>query len=421
MNLELMQLMATREYYDKYHTFINTRSLSKEEHMLFFDMGVWFSTGPGKNKPTVDWGLFRSWFFNTSHPSLKEDIVKIMSAVIDRVVALPTLDTDFAEDLVTGFMAREKLGEIADIAMRGYEGSIAPDFDKIESIIEQYKDKSAAAVKLDSFFVEFDLDKIAFDLTVGGYDWRLHALNESIGQCRKGKLIIVGARPGIGKTSFILSEATFIAPQMEADESVILFNNEEGGDELVARAMETALNKSWEEIEVNLTKATTLYEKALGGDTGRLKVFDKAGLSVSDVERTLKSHKAGLIMINQLWKVKGFYKASSETERQAKLFQWARELAKKYAPVIGVVQLGIEANGKEWPTDADIYLSKTAVQGEADAILLIGCSHKVARKHERYLGVVKVKQAYGPEVDPDMSDGRYTLKFDKLRGRYEAM
>ena len=67
--------------------------------------------------------------------------------------------------------------------------------------------------------------------------------------------------------------------------------------------------------------------------------------STSRIESILKNLIHALIIFDQIDKSTGF-KADRYDLQLKKLYQWAREIAKTYAPVIAVSQAGGTAEGK---------------------------------------------------------------------------
>jgi len=50
-----------------------------------------------------------------------------------------------------------------------------------------------------------------------GLEWRLEELNLSLGPVNKGDLVLVAARPEVGKTTFLTSEISYMLSQTEGD------------------------------------------------------------------------------------------------------------------------------------------------------------------------------------------------------------
>jgi hypothetical protein len=143
-------------------------------------------------------------------------------------------------------------------------------------------------------------------------------------------------------------------------------------------------------------------------------IFDKADASVRDVETLLEENDIGLIVFDQLWKMKGFESEGEGVARQTALFNWGRELCKKHAPVIAVHQADGTAEGVRWINMAHLYGSKTAVQGEADVIITIG--RDPATGDTRYLYVAKNKLGGSNRA---MRNGKYELQILPEIGRFK--
>ena len=113
-------------------------------------------------------------------------------------------------------------------------------------------------------------------------------------------------------------------------------------------------------------------------------------MSKRDIETIVQRYKPGLLVIDQIDKIKGF-KADRDDLMLGAIYQWARELAKEYCPVIGVCQAAATAEGKKWLTSDDIAKSKTEKLAEADFVIGIGKSHDNGHENIRYLHLIKNK------------------------------
>jgi hypothetical protein len=98
-------------------------------------------------------------------------------------------------------------------------------------------------VEKDELFVSADLSAIADRITSSGYEWRLEALNRSLGPLRIGNFIIVAARVEVGKTTFLASEVSYLAQQLPIDRPVVWVNNEEESSVVFFRIVQAALGQ----------------------------------------------------------------------------------------------------------------------------------------------------------------------------------
>ena len=100
------------------------------------------------------------------------------------------------------------------------------------------------------------------------------------------------------------------------------------------------------------------------------------------------------------------------------IYQWAREIAKTYAPVIAVSQASGEAEGKLFLTMDMVDGSKTAKQGEADWILGIG-KEQDNTSRTRYFNIVKNKLIGDEDTMPDLRHGSTQVLIKPEVARYE--
>jgi hypothetical protein len=152
----------------------------------------------------------------------------------------------------------------------------------------------------------------------------------------------------------------------------------------------------------------------------RIKIYDFEDSSrASRIEAILKESNPALIIFDQIDKIKGFKGDRNDLELKA-IYQWAREIAKTYAPVIGVSQAGGEAEGKLWLTMDMVDGSKTAKQGEADWILGIG-KEQDNTSRTRYLNITKNKLLGDSDTLPELRHGSAQVLIKPEIARYEDL
>lgn len=289
--------------------------------------------------------------------------------------------------------------------------------DKLSGIIDKARDMTGATTLSDMYITD-DFEELV-DTTVasGGYEWRIPYMNTTIGRVREGDLVVVGARPETGKTSFVASEVTYLLEQMDDEDECIVFNNEEAGRKLAMRLREAGLGTSSLAMMTDVPKYKAMYDSKFGK---RMHVVHNTQLSTQQCESVLKNHpKAKIIVFNVLPKVqsKG---GNSEVERQHQLFIWARELADKHdAIVVAVIQADGTAEGQKFLNMSQLYYSKTGVQSEADLLILIGKSGDESDDPRlRYITAAKNKLPPTSDTDPENRHPKFEATFDALTGRY---
>lgn len=211
----------------------------------------------------------------------------------------------------------------------------------------------------------------------------------------------------VHNTSLIANEISYMIKQVE--NPVLYCSNEESGERIYFRIAESFFGVDRERLGSNLKKAEEAFVTGTGG---RLKIYEPAGMSIWDIEKTAAMLNPSLIIIDNLDKVYGF-KNERDDLRLGKLYQWARELAKKYAPVIAVCQAGASAEGKKWLQITDIDCSHTSKQKEADWIIGMGISTDAGCDNIRYFNLVKNKFGSGKS--------KFSSKFNSAISRFEEM
>lgn len=249
--------------------------------------------------------------------------------------------------------------------------------------------------------------------TVPGLRWRLDSMNRALGSLREGNFGFFFGRPEIGKSAFILSEGTFMAQQGERPG--IWFDNEEAMDGIQNRIIMATLGKTLPEIEADLDGAQAEYDRLV---RDRFHLFSSGGMTKKFIEERCAYYKPKFIFINQLDKVKGFAADRYDLEMKA-VYQWARELAKEYCPVIGVCQAGGSAENKKYLNMNDVDSSHTAKQGEADWILGIGSSSDSGSPYIRYFSLIKNKLPGDADGDPQQRHGRWSALIVPNISRYK--
>jgi hypothetical protein len=103
------------------------------------------------------------------------------------------------------------------------------------------------------------------------------------------------------------------------------------------------------------------------------------------------------------------------------IYQWARELAKTYCPVVGVCQADGTAEGERWLHMGHVANAKTAKQAEADFILGIGKTHEQGFEFIRYINISKNKLSGDDDSDRVNRHPKIEVLIKPEIGRYEDL
>ena len=136
------------------------------------------------------------------------------------------------------------------------------------------------------------------------------------------------------------------------------------------------------------------------------------------VEKVCKQYQPSLVIFDQIDKIHGFTN-DREDLRLGQIYQWARELAKEYCPVIAVCQADGTGEGQKWLTMANVANAKTSKQAEADWIIGIGKIADSGYENLRFLHASKNKLMGDADSVPDLRHGKKEVLINANIARYE--
>lgn len=396
INLIVLKYLLTKKHYLQYRKYIVYKD-HKELKILYELLDLLY-----EKHDVESFSLDEYISFVKVHTD--DDVVALL---LDQLAAASVGDGVLA-DLVDEIYKRAKAMEIAMLAIEVNEGK--KDFTFLMDVL---KSPDEVVVEED-IFVSDDLE-VLYDNNVKkpGLRWRLKTLNEMLGSLRQGDFGFVFARPETGKTTFLASEVSFFAEQVV--QPILWFNNEEQGDKVSIRCIQGALGITQTELFANRTQCAQQYAALTHRN---IKIIDRASIHRRDVEKICEQYKPSLIIFDQIDKIKGF-DADREDLRLGAIYIWARELAKKHAPVIGVCQADGTAEGKQWLTMENVANAKTSKQAEADWILGIGKKNEPGYDLVRYLHLSKNKLTGDEDTIPELRHGRRDVLIDAERARYK--
>ncbi|MCR4777294.1 MAG: replicative DNA helicase [Lachnospiraceae bacterium] len=215
--------------------------------------------------------------------------------------------------------------------------------------------------------------------SVTGVETGFYDLDAMTAGFQKSDLIIVAARPSMGKTAFVLNIAEYAA--VKHDTAVAIFSLEMSKDQLVKRIL--AMNSRVDSQDIrtgNLEDEdwAKLVESAATISRSKLLIDDTPGISVMELRskcRKLKlEHNIGMIIIDYLQLMSGS-KNNGESQQQVisdisrSLKAIAREIN---VPVIALSQLSraVEQRPDKRPMLSDLRESG-AIEQDADVVMFI--------------------------------------------------
>jgi hypothetical protein len=195
---------------------------------------------------------------------------------------------------------------------------------------------------------------------------------------------------------------------------VLWLNNEEQGNKVKLRCYEAHFGKPLSEMAGDLPSYKSQYLADLGQG---IRMVDRAQINRFDVEHICKDLAPSLIIMDQIDKIQGF-DSDREDLRLGYIYQWARELAKLYAPVIAVCQADGSGEGVRWLTMSHVANAKTSKQAEADWILGIGRSNEPGYEDIRYMHLSKNKLLGDADSNPGLRHDKWETLIEPRIARY---
>jgi replicative DNA helicase len=407
IDLDMLKFMSERENYEGYGKVIKKGLCTKESWTLIGDFGRYFEEYPGESVIGDD---FKLWHRVQGHPGWKPEEHQIYGQIISNVTARPPPERGV-------FIAQLDHLRFQSLLKGQLEAVERGDATPSDVLAELEVNKGGSSTHGDEVS-SYSLDDLALhQRSDDGLYWRLEDLNKSIGPIRTGDFTIVGKRPEVGGTSFLCSEMSHMIEQLPDGGRAVIFNNEEAPDKVFTRMVSGALGVDYRTMMSAHNLYQQKYNKWLGDKEWDL-VHDTS-MDLASIHRRLRGKKYDLIGINVLLKVGGTDKKEDHDKFQA-LGEEMRRIAQAYGPVLAIVQADPSAESLRYIPQDRIYKSKTALQGEADILIMIGHDPDNSPLDSRFIHVAKNKIPPAPCCDLTLKHLKGEVKFDIGTGRFES-
>lgn len=408
--LYIIRLFARdREAYETYYTQIKPFNFDVEIIELLTTLDKYYTAYPTHMYVGIE---EYKVYYQTIYPLDKNK--EIILSLIDTIYSIDVSDS-VVKDIIRNLIEKEvslsiieKLTPVVVEHKYGVLPSISDEIVKFENLLTKNVEED--------IFVSSDLAALIQEKEAHStIKWRLHCLQNDLGNIEGGTLGHIFARPETGKTSFLASEATYIARQLREDETLIWCNNEEEKTKVIKRIYSAMLNTTSEQILNRLDEAREIFYKHNGN---KIKLYDNAYLSIEMLRRMIKEYNPRVLIVDQGDKVTFANSSKLDgTARLKELYRMFRELAKEFdIHILTVGQASAEAHGKKWLQDIWMDNSRTGKPGEMDYIIGIGktisdsdgdvedelrylhlCKNKLTGKHSKH--IVKLETTIGRYID----------------------
>jgi len=293
--------------------------------------------------------------------------VEYYGKIVERTATLRRLIEAGARIVSVGYREELTVEDALDTAEKAIldvsQRRTTRDFEKIADVIERFFDQLEFLQQNRGSIVGVPTDYSDLDRLTGGL--------------QKSDLIIIGARPSVGKTAFALGMAYGAAVQH--GRTVGIFSLEMSAEQLVQRllSMETGVDSH----RLRLGMLNDDDWQRVGRAFGRLAeapifIDDSAGMSISEVRskarRLQAEHGLDLVIIDYLQLMSG-RRSENRVQEISEISRGLKGLARELnVPVVALSQLsrGVEARADHRPMLSDLRESGS-IEQDADIVMFI--------------------------------------------------
>lgn len=410
IELSVVKYLLNKDNYTKVRDSIDISDFSKEVHNIIRTIDVYFTTVDDAPDLSVD--DLSNLYFSTNRSK-----VEFYQGVFDSL--RNTEASDYSTTKLIDSLKRTRL--LREASIEAYElaegrGDYQQFLDKLDVLkAGEGELVSSDSNDIDDFVSDDLVEIINASRNTPGLRWRLDSLNKRLGSLRKGNFGFVFARPETGKTTFLSSEVSHMATQVERP--ILWFNNEQVGTEVMLRFYQSALGLD----QINLMRDIEGNRKRFHELTkGNLKLKDSASIHWKQIEKACEKYQPSLVVFDQIDKIKGFDN-DREDLRLGSIYIWARELAKAYCPIIGICQADGSGEGQRWLTMSNVANAKTSKQAEADWILGVGKVNDAGYDNLRFMHLSKNKLWGDEDTNPTLRHDRWETLIEPQVGRFRDL
>ena len=259
---------------------------------------------------------------------------------------------------------------------------------------------------------------------LGGIPSGFSELDAKIGGLSRSDLILIAARPGIGKTSLALNIASHVA--LKEKKGVAIFSLEMSGEQLVSRMISSLALVDSSRLrtgDIRPDEWTRLAEAvSILGDSP-MKIDDNAGVTVQEIKAKLRREKdIGLVIIDYLQLMRSGSRSENRVQEVAEISRSLKIMARELdIPVVALSQLNraSESRKDKKPMLSDLRESGSIEQDADIVIFLYRDEDNPDLEARNIVNCSVAKNRHGATGTMDfLWSGQYT-RFTSLETRHE--
>lgn len=333
---------------------------------------------------------------------------------LGRSVATTLTDTfDYYVNILNDHMLLRKMIRygVQQIRVATEDRDIAKVLQLMQNSVDVLSDRSAPArefVPVQEAAMEFfeELERRAMNRDQGyltGVTSGFTDVDKMTAGFQKSDLIIVAARPSVGKTAFALNVAT--ASAASATEPVAVFSLEMSKQQLVQRMIAAQGNIDASQLRTGQMQEEDWYKtvKAISG-LNNMFIDDTPGITVAEIRakcrRLKKKHGLSMILIDYLQLISGSGRGENRQQEVSEISRTLKLIARELdVPVVALSQLsrGVEQRQDKRPMLSDLRESGS-IEQDADivAFLYRDDYYNAETEKKNIIELIIAKQRNGP-------------------------
>jgi replicative DNA helicase len=406
MELALLRTLMNKEFYEDHKGIrcpdkIFTKDIRKVKQTLDYAIDTY-------QKDLTPAEIEALFFANNS--SMTTATKEAYRDIFRKIQREQPLSKEIAEDVLSKLFQQVVGEEIANLGfnyVNGTETSLEP----LRNLLSHYQDDFMPNLKVDWDDISIDTLLKANDIQ-SQWKWNINSLARKVEGISGGHLVIVGARPNTGKTSFHAS--TLAGPDGFARQGAkcMILCNEESYERVGARYLSAATSMSMDEVKTNMALAASRYSEV----KDNIFIKDSTGKDMTWVEAIIKAYQPDIVVLDMGDKFANKTSDKSDVYLKDAAIH-ARNIAKQYkCAIIWMSQLSAVAEGVVRVDQSMLEGSKTGKAAEADLMVLISKNRVVEGAEEddtqRHLNIAKNKLKGGwhgvVHCDLDGNRSQYT-------------
>lgn len=326
--------------------------------------------------------------------------------------------------------------EIVGLALQGEEEA-AKKVDQAEELIfavGSQRTKTELVQLKEMLGVTFEklYERYLSHETITGVATGFTDLDEITGGLQPGNLIVLGARPSMGKTAFAMSIAINVALNKEKPGVVAVFSLEMSHVELCQRVMGSVAKinvKSLRTGELKDSDWQSLTQALNDLNSAQLYIDDQSGTSVLEMKAKLRRLKKrvglDLVVIDYLQLIQGSGRTENRVNELSEISRQLKGMAKELeVPVVALSQLSrqVEQRPDKRPVLSDLRESG-AIEQDADLVAFIYRDYYYNKQNEEKRGTAEIiiaKQRNGPVGTVELAFVEQYAGFGNLAKEFES-